>query len=107
VVKFLPLGHPHCYRVVGDEIHIAIKALPGASKTEFAGVQEQRLRVRIASAPEDGKANAELIAFLAKNLGCPKKEVRLLRGEKSRIKTIAVPLAYRVQLERILEEPGK
>jgi uncharacterized protein (TIGR00251 family) len=104
VVKFLPLGHPHCYRVVGDEIHIAIKALPGASKTEFAGVQEQRLRVRIAAAPEDGKANAALIAFIAARIGCPKKEVQLLRGTQSRVKTIAVPLAYQVQLEKILEE---
>jgi uncharacterized protein (TIGR00251 family) len=87
-----------------EEIHIAIKALPGASKTEFAGVQEQRLRVRIASTPENGKANAELTAFIAKSLGCPKKEVRLLRGTQSRVKTIAVPLAYHVQLEKILAE---
>jgi uncharacterized protein (TIGR00251 family) len=93
-----------CCRITGNDIHIAVKALPGASKTEFAGVKEQRLRVRIASAPEDGRANAELSAFFAKNLGCPKKEIRLLRGEKSRIKTIAVPLIYRVQLETILEE---
>jgi uncharacterized protein (TIGR00251 family) len=93
-----------CCRVTGNEIHIAIKALPGASKTEFVGVQEQRLRVRIAAAPEDGKANAELIAFIAKSLGCPKKEVRLLRGTQSRVKTIAMPLAYRVQLAMILEE---
>jgi uncharacterized protein (TIGR00251 family) len=95
VVKFLS--------VVSNEIHIAIKALPGASKTEFAGVQEQRLRVRIAAAPEDGRANAELISFISKSLGCPKKEVRLLRGTQSRIKTIAVPLSYRVQLEKVLE----
>jgi uncharacterized protein (TIGR00251 family) len=94
----------NCCRDNGDEIHIAIKALPGASKTEFAGMQEQRLRVRIAAAPEDGRANAELIAFFAKSLGCPKREVRLLRGIQSRIKTIAVPFAYRVQLEALLKE---
>jgi uncharacterized protein (TIGR00251 family) len=94
----------NCCHIAGDEIHIAVKALPGASKTEFAGEKEQRLRVRIASAPEDGKANAELIAFIAKTLGCPKREVRLLRGTQSRVKTIAVPLAYRVQLENILAE---
>jgi uncharacterized protein (TIGR00251 family) len=96
-----------CCCVDGNEMHIAVKALPGASKTEFAGVQEQRLRVRIAAAPEDGRANAELIAFIAKNLGCPKKEVRLLRGSQSRVKTIAVPLSYQVQLEKVLEEVGK
>jgi uncharacterized protein (TIGR00251 family) len=82
-------------RIVGDEIHIAIKALPGASKTEFAGKQEQCLRVRIAAAAEDGRANAELVAFLAKTLGCPKRDIKLLHGEKSRLKTIAIPLAER------------
>jgi uncharacterized protein (TIGR00251 family) len=99
--KKMILNH-NCCRIAGDEIHIAIKALPGASKTEFAGVQEQYLRVRIAAAPEDGRANAELIAFIAKSLGCSKREVRLLRGTQSRQKTIAVPLSYRVQLETIL-----
>ena len=92
-----------CYLIAGDHIHISVKALPGASKTEFAGFKEGRLRVRIAAAPEDGRANAELIAFVSKSLGCPKREVALLHGEKSRLKTLAVPLAYRLSLEKIIE----
>jgi len=92
-----------CYFPVGDHIHISIKALPGASKTEFAGFKEGRLRVRIAAAPEDGRANAELAAFFAKSLGCPKRDVTLLHGEKSRLKTLAVPLAYRLQWEEIIK----
>ena len=94
----------NCCRVEGDGLHITVKAIPGASRTEFAGVKGKQLRVRIAAAPEDGRANAELIAFIAKSISCPKKEVRLLRGTQSRVKTIAVPLAYRVQLEKILAE---
>jgi uncharacterized protein (TIGR00251 family) len=92
-----------CYLTVGDHIHISVKALPGASKTEFAGFKEGRLRVRIAAAPEDGKANAELVAFVSKSLGCPKRDVALLHGEKSRLKTLAVPLAYRLQWEEIIK----
>jgi uncharacterized protein (TIGR00251 family) len=92
------------YLTVGDSIHIAIKALPSASKTEFAGFKEGRLRVRIAAAPEDGRANAELVAFVSKSLGCPKRDVTLLHGEKSRLKTLAVPLAYRLQWEKIVKE---
>jgi uncharacterized protein (TIGR00251 family) len=93
----------NCYLITGDNIHITIKAVPGASKTEFAGVREGRLRVRIAAAPEDGRANAELAAFIAKSLGCPKRDVAILQGEKSRLKTLAVPLAYRLQWEKIIE----
>jgi len=88
-----------CCRIVGGALHIAIKAIPGASKTEFAGTGDGRLRIRLAAAPEGGRANAELIAFFAKTLGCPKRDITLLHGEKSRLKTIALPLAYRPQLE--------
>jgi uncharacterized protein (TIGR00251 family) len=94
----------NCYLIANDHIHISIKALPGASKTEFAGFKEGRLKVRIAAAPEDGRANAELAAFFAKSLGCPKRDVTLLHGEKSRLKTLAVPLTYRLQWEKIIKE---
>jgi uncharacterized protein (TIGR00251 family) len=93
--------HDSC-RTVGDSIHIEVKALPGASKTEFAGVKDGRLRVRVAAAPEGGRANAELVSFLAKALGCPARDVVLLRGEKSRLKTLALPLACEVKLEQVL-----
>ena len=92
-----------CYLITGDHIHIMVKAVPGASKTEFAGFKDGRLRVRIAAAPEDGRANAELAAFFGKSLGCPKRDVTLLHGEKSRLKTLAVPLSYRLQWEQIIE----
>jgi len=91
-----------CCRIAGDALHIMVKALPGASKTEFAGFKEGRLRVRLAAAPEDGRANAELVAFVAKSVGCPKRDVTLLHGEKSRLKTLALPAAYRLQLEKII-----
>jgi uncharacterized protein (TIGR00251 family) len=82
------------FHITGDRIQLDIKAVPGASKTEFAGVKDGRLRVRIAAAPEDGRANAELTGFLAKALGCPKRDVQLVKGEKSRLKTIALPGKY-------------
>jgi uncharacterized protein (TIGR00251 family) len=88
---------------MSDHIHISIKALPGASKTEFAGFKDGRLRVRVAAAPEDGRANAELVAFVAQSLGCRKRDVAILQGEKSRLKTLAVPLAYRLQWEKIVK----
>jgi uncharacterized protein (TIGR00251 family) len=94
----------NCYRIAENGIQIAIKAVPGASKTEFAGEKNVRLRMRIAAAPEDGKANVELIAFFAKTLGCPKRDIVLLHGERSRLKTLVIPLAYKVQLEKIIKE---
>ena len=73
------------------EICIELKVIPGASRNEFAGVRDNRLCVRIAAPPEDGKANDSLRAFLAKSLGCSKRDVVLVKGEKSRLKTVTVP----------------
>jgi uncharacterized protein (TIGR00251 family) len=92
-----------CFRVAGDAILLDIKALPGASKSQVAGVSGDRLRRKIAAPPEDGKANAELRSFLAKALGCPRKDIALVAGEKSRLKTAGLPLACLEKLEKIIE----
>jgi uncharacterized protein (TIGR00251 family) len=80
------------YRIKDGALLIDIKAVPGASKTEIAGLAENRIRVKIAAAPEDGKANAQLIAFLAKKTGCSKSRIELVSGDKSRLKTLSLPL---------------
>jgi uncharacterized protein (TIGR00251 family) len=82
-----------------------VKALPGASASRILDTQGDRLRVKIAAAPEDGKANAELCAFLAKTLGCSKKEVRLESGERSRLKTLTLPLSVLEKLVSIQSTP--
>jgi uncharacterized protein (TIGR00251 family) len=94
----------NCYRIESGLIRLLVKAVPGSSKNAFTGVQDGRLRIKIAAAPEDGKANGELRAFLAKALGIPKKEVSLTAGEKSRLKTITLPLSSEGALKRLLEK---
>ena len=93
-----------CFRITEASIHLDIKAVPGASKTECAGVRDKRLRIRIAAAPEGGRANAELISFLAKALNCAKRDLRLVCGEKSRLKTLAIPREYEVPLTVLISE---
>jgi len=100
-MKPLNINMNNCFRDDGDKIRLEIKAVPGASKTELAGIKDGRLRIRIAAAPEDGKANAEMLNFLSKKIDCPKKDLQLLSGEKSRLKTIALPLERKAQLEKM------
>jgi uncharacterized protein YggU (UPF0235/DUF167 family) len=40
--------------------------------------------------PDKGKANAAVIALLAKALGLPKSAVTLVAGETARLKTLAI-----------------
>ena len=46
--------------------------------------------VRLAAPPVDGAANDALIAFLADALDLPRRSIRIIAGEKSRDKTVAI-----------------
>jgi uncharacterized protein (TIGR00251 family) len=94
----------NCCRIEGGFLRLLVKAIPGSSKNAFAGIKDGRLRIKIAAAPEDGKANEELRSFLAKALGIPKKEVSLSTGEKSRLKTITLPLASGAVLKSLISK---
>jgi uncharacterized protein (TIGR00251 family) len=83
-------------------LYLDVKVIPGSSKTELAGVHDGRLRIRVAAAPEDGKANAVLTAFLSKLFDCPKKEIVIKSGEKSRLKTICLPEGRRERAAGVL-----
>ena len=48
------------------------------------------LRVRVSAVPDKGKANAAVVALIAKALGVPKSAVSVTSGETGRLKTLAV-----------------
>lgn len=74
----------------GSELTLHVQ--PGASKSELAGLHGDALKLRIAARAVEGAANAAVLEFVASWLDVPKRDVRLLRGEKSRRKTLWVPL---------------
>ena len=50
----------------------------------------QALKVKLKAPPVDGKANAALIAFVARCLGVGRRQVEIVSGQTSRIKTVRV-----------------
>jgi len=70
---------------------VEVKAVPGASRSEVAGLRDGALLVRVAAPPEKGKANEELRACLAKALGLPKSAIELVAGAGSRRKRLSLP----------------
>lgn len=75
---------------------LVCKVTPQASKSECHGwtMDEKGRRVllvKLAAPPVDGKANKELIRFLASYAGCSKSEVILSRGATSRLKQVTLP----------------
>jgi uncharacterized protein (TIGR00251 family) len=69
---------------------IAVKVTAGSSNSAIGDWREEYLRVRISAAPERGKANAALIALLAKSLGLSKSSIRIVRGQHSAHKTLEI-----------------
>jgi len=48
------------------------------------------LKARVRAAPESGNANAALIELLAGLLRVPRTSLRIVGGQKARLKTVAV-----------------
>jgi uncharacterized protein (TIGR00251 family) len=69
---------------------IAVHVQPGAKRSSVAGLHGERLKLRIAAPPAEGRANAAVVAFIAEALGVPRALVSIARGERSRDKVIAV-----------------
>ena len=70
---------------------IRIKVIPKASKTELAGyLPDGTWKVKVAAAPEKGRANRALVEFLAEHLGVAKSRVHIVSGETSQLKRIHV-----------------
>ncbi len=70
---------------------LRIKVIPKSSKNEVCGnMADGTLKVKIAAAPEKGKANAALCKFLAEHFGVPQRDVEILSGETSHLKRVRI-----------------
>ena len=68
----------------------SIYAQPGAKRTEISGLHGDAIKVRVAAPPSEGRANDELVAFLAAALGVPRKSVTVVQDARSRRKTVSI-----------------
>jgi uncharacterized protein (TIGR00251 family) len=77
-------------RVAGDAVTIEVTARPGASRRGVIQMDHQRVVVAVHAAPDKGKANDELIEYLARAIRVPRSAMTIVRGETSRRKTIRI-----------------
>ena len=70
---------------------IKIKVIPKSSKSKIVGkMADGVLKIKLKSAPVDGKANEELIKLLAKHFKTTKDDIKIIKGEKSKNKIIEI-----------------
>jgi uncharacterized protein (TIGR00251 family) len=67
-----------------------IRLQPRAKRNAIGEERDGVLRVSVAAAPVDGLANAALCKLIAKRAGFARSSVRVIRGERSREKTVRV-----------------
>jgi uncharacterized protein (TIGR00251 family) len=54
------------------------------------GLHGDTIKIKLASPPIDGRANEALIKYLATQFDCPLRGIKVIRGEKSRFKTVTI-----------------
>lgn len=90
----------------GPDVLLRVKVVPGASRDAIAGLLGDRLKIRVAAPPEDGKANAAACRLIAKAIGVPPKSITVEVGQTNPEKTLRVQgaIAAAVRPRLVAEE---
>lgn len=75
---------------VATGICLEIQVQPRSSRNQVVGEQDGRLKIKLTAPPVEGEANQALINYLAQLLQIPKKNIKLLKGESSRLKLVEI-----------------
>lgn len=74
---------------------ISIRVIPNARRSEVVNQEGEAWKIRVAAPPIEGKANKELIRWLAKVLDLAPSEIEIVKGLGSKHKLVQVPLSYK------------
>lgn len=83
-------------------VDIDVRVIPRAGRTGLAGIRDGRLLVRLAAAPVEGAANAALVDLFSTLFARPKRDIRVVSGDRSRSKRIAVDGVSADEAARVL-----
>ncbi|CAH8207090.1 MULTISPECIES: DUF167 family protein YggU [Vibrio] len=88
----------------GDDLILKLYIQPKASRDSIVGLHGEELKVAITAPPVDGKANAHLTKFLAKQFKVAKSLIEIEKGELGRHKQVRVhsPQVIPAPIEAIL-----
>jgi len=74
----------------GESVELDVRVSPRASRDRIQGEHAGALKVSLSAPPVEGAANDALVATLARALGVPRASVQIVRGQRSRTKTVRV-----------------
>lgn len=73
-----------------EATRVRLRVAPGSRRAGVVGRHGDAWKVRVAAAPERGRANQEVLSLLAQALHVPVADVRLVSGGAGRDKIVEV-----------------
>ncbi|MFA5820855.1 MAG: DUF167 domain-containing protein [Candidatus Gracilibacteria bacterium] len=71
--------------------YLRVKVIPKSATNEVSEIlADGTIKIRLKAVPERGKANAELIKFLSKELKIATEQISIISGKSERIKLIKI-----------------
>jgi len=77
----------------GNAVVLSIKLQPRTSKNRIVFTNEKSdafLKISVTAPPVESAANEMLIKYLAETLDYPKSKIQIIKGNKSRLKAVAI-----------------
>jgi uncharacterized protein (TIGR00251 family) len=89
-------------------VDLTVRLQPRAKRNEIVDERDDGvLRVSVAAAPVEGRANAALCKLIAKRAGIARGRVSVIRGERSRDKVMRIEGLALDELRRVLGLPPR
>ena len=92
------------YRWQNDNLILNCRLQPKASSDAIVGLHAESVKIRITAPPIEGKANAHLVKFLAKQFGVAKSAVSILSGELGRQKRVRIESPTKIPEQLTIEK---
>jgi len=85
---------------------VRLRVSAGARRTEMVGRHGDGWKVRVAAAPEGGRANEAVLGLLAERLELPRRSLEIVSGHSAREKVVRMTGISDAELQRRLAKVG-
>jgi uncharacterized protein len=82
---------------------IKVKVTPRASRNEVLGREGDYYRIKVTAPPAEGMANKALAVLLSETLKTAKRNIEIIAGKSSRIKTVRIQGLSEAKIAKALE----